>query len=169
MAINEQQWKHIRKFWGDSSHATLSPSIPYCALATVDEDGSPRMAPCSSLILGENQQGTYFNEFSRHMTRNLERNSRISVLLVNNRNWFWLKAVLLGKFDYAPGIRLVGRVGKKRTATLEEINSFKKPLKPLRIFKGYQPLWGAMKHVREIHFESFETVKCGSIRFLANI
>ncbi len=127
------------------------------------------MAPYSSLILGEEAQGFYFDEFSRHMSQNLERDQRICVLLLRNSKWFWMKAVLLGRFDHAPGIRLMGTVGKKREATSQEIGAFRKPLKKLRIFKGYQPLWGRMKRGREISFESFETVNCGPMQYLKTL
>jgi len=166
MQITERNWEQIRNFWGNVSHATASPNMPYCVFATVNEDGSPRVAPYSSLILNENRSGFYFDVFSEHLSRNLERDQRICVLLLKNEKWFWVKAVLFGRFDHAPGIRLMGTVGKKREATLQEINAFKRPLRKLKIFKGYQPLWGTMKHGREIYFESFETVKCGKMKYL---
>jgi hypothetical protein len=163
MTISDQQWHNIRKFFGNCTHATASPSIPYCAFATVNEDGSPRVAPYTSLILGENMQGFYFDELSQHISSNLERDQRICVLILPNNKWFWIKSVLFGRYDHPPGIRLMGKVGKKREATEKEINAFKKPLSPLKFFKGYEPIWGFMKHGREIYFDAFETVKCRTI------
>jgi uncharacterized pyridoxamine 5'-phosphate oxidase family protein len=167
--ITEKNWKQIREFWGTASHATASPNMPYCVFATVNEDGTPRIAPYSSLILGEKKNGFYFDEFSPHLSKNLDRNNKICILLLKNNRWFWVKAVLFGKFKHAPGIRLMGTVGEKREATLLELNTFKRPLNKLRFFKGYKPLWGVMKHGREIYFESFELVKCGSMEYLESI
>lgn len=85
------------------------------------------------------------------------------MLIVKNNKWFWIKTVILGRFDHPPGIRLMGKVGKKREATEQEINAFKKPLSPLKFFKGYEPIWGFMKYGREIYFDAFETVKCRTL------
>ncbi len=166
MRITEENWKRIRKFWGDAARVSASAKLPYCVFATVNEDGSPRLAPYGSLILQENKSGFYFDRFSRHTSQNLNRDQRICVLLLKTDKWFWMKALLLGRFDHAPGIRLMGTVGSKREADTEEISAFRKPLRRFRIFKGYQPLWGTVKHGREIHFESFETVNCGPMKYL---
>jgi uncharacterized protein len=163
MAISDQQWDNICKIFGNCTNATASPALPYCAFSTVNEDGSPRVAPYTSLILGENKQGFYFDELSHSTSSNLKRDQRICVLIVKNNKWFWIKTVVFGRFDHPPGIRLMGKVGKKREATKQEIDAFKKPLRPLKFFKGYGPIWGFMKHGREIHFDAFETVKCRTL------
>ncbi len=160
MAISDQHWSNILKFFGNYTHATASPALPYCAFSTVNEDGSPRVAPYTSLILGENMQGFYLDELSHHTSSNLERDQRICVLIVKNNKWFWIKTLIFGRFDHPPGIRLMGKVGKKREATELEIRAFKKPLRSLKFFKGYEPIWGFMKYGREIYFDAFETVKC---------
>jgi hypothetical protein len=169
MSIDEKQWEQIRRFWGDTSHVTASPNMPICIFATVDEDGSPRVAPYSSLILYDNKRGFYFDQFSHYLTKNLDRNRNVCILLLKNNKWFWIKTVLLGQFDHPPGIRLMGTVGKRREATTQEINAFKKPLRKMKLFKGYKPLWGVMQHGRDIFFDSFETVKCGPMKYVKNI
>ncbi len=169
MKISDQQWTNIRKFFGNCTAVNASPALPYCTFSTVNEDGSPRVAPYTSLILGENGQGFYFDELSHHISSNLERDQRICVLIVKNNKWFWIKTVLFGRFDHPPGIRLMGKVGKKREATNQEINAFKKPLRPLKFFKGYEPIWGFMKHGREIYFNAFETVKCRTLTEIESI
>jgi hypothetical protein len=58
----------------------------------------------------------------------------------------------------------MGTVGERREATKEELNAFKRPLNRLRFFKGYESIWGFMKIGREISFDSFETVKCHTLR-----
>jgi len=117
MAISDQEWNNIRKYFGNSTHATSSPVIPYCAFATVNEDGSPRIAPYTSLILGENKQGFYFDELSLQTTTNLERDKRICILIVKNNKWFWIKTVIFGRFMNPPGKRLICTVVKNTEAT----------------------------------------------------
>jgi hypothetical protein len=163
MAISQEQWENIVKFFGGSTHVTSSPVIPYCAFSTVDEDGSPRVAPYTSLVLGEHAQGFYFDELSHRTTANLERDPKICVLIVKRDKWFWIKAVLSGKYQHPPAIRLLGRAGQRREATEQEIKAYTHPVKSLKMFKGYQPMWGFMKHGRDIYFDDFETVKCGPI------
>jgi hypothetical protein len=63
----------------------------------------------------------------------------------------------------------MGTVGERRKATAQEMNAFKKPLWKLKLFKGYEPLWGVMKHGRDIFFESFETIKCGPMKYMQSI
>ena len=169
MSISAQQWNHILEFFGGCTHATSSPVIPYCAFATVDEDGSPRVAPYTSLVLGDTPQGFYFDELSRRTTANLERDQRVCVLIVKNAKWFWIRSVLTGAYEHAPGIRLMGRVGGKRDATAQEIDAYQKPLRRLRMFKGYGSMWGFMKRGRDIYFDGFETVKCGAMPELKSI
>jgi predicted pyridoxine 5'-phosphate oxidase superfamily flavin-nucleotide-binding protein len=102
MAINDQQWSNILKYFGNCTNATASPSLPYCAFSTVNEDGSPRVAPYTSLILGDNGQGFYFDELSQNTSSNLERDQRICVLIVKNNKWFWIKTVIFGRFAVVP-------------------------------------------------------------------
>jgi uncharacterized protein len=169
MTISDEEWSNILKFYGESTHATASPIIPYCALATVNEDGSPRVAPYTSMILKENKKGFYFDELSHRTSANLERDRRVCILIVKNKKWFWINTVMRGEFAHAPGIRLMGIVGKKREATAQEIADFKNPLKKLKLFKGYEPIWGFMKQGREIHFDAFEPVQCGAMAYLKSI
>ncbi len=161
MTISEQNWENIKRFFGDSSHVSASPIIPYCAFATVNKDGSARVAPYTSLILGENKQGIYFDQLSQLMSGNLERDQRICVLLVKRSIWFFIKSILLGRYDHPPGIRLMGTVSSKRKATIQEIDAYRKPIRFLKFFKGFRSSWGVMKYVREIHFDSYEKVECG--------
>ncbi len=169
MRITDNNWEQIQKFWGNSSRVTASPNMPYCIFATVNEDGSPRIAPYSSLILNKNKQGFFFDEFSQNLSKNLDREKKVCILLLKTSKWFWLKTVLFGRFDHAPGIRLMGVVGEKRKASMQEINAFRKPLKGLKIFKGYKPLWEIMTYVRDIYFESYEPVKCGQMKYIETI
>jgi hypothetical protein len=163
MEIQPEQWTRILKFFGQASHITASPrrSVPYCALATINQDGSPRVTPVSSLVLGEDRTGFYFEEFSTSMSGNLDRDHRICVLVVTNKNSFWKGALFRGRMSGPPAVRLWGEVGPRREATAEEIEAYRHPIKAFRFFKGYKNLWGVMKHGREIRFHDFEPVNCG--------
>lgn len=169
--ITDGQWSKILEFFADSSHVTASlrRSTPYCALATINADGSPRVTPISSLILGPDKNGFYCEEFSRHMAGNLERDPRVCLLVVNNRLWFWKKAVMLGRFTSPPAVRLFGRAGPRRAASEQELATFRRPLRPFRVFRGYKYMWGQMKHGRELSFHGFETVECGPMKTLQAI
>ncbi|MFZ5868353.1 MAG: pyridoxamine 5'-phosphate oxidase family protein [Thermodesulfobacteriota bacterium] len=168
MEISAAQWKRIRELFGDASHisASMGRSVPYCTLATVNENGSPHVMPISSLILGENKKGFYFEEFSVNTTQNLGRDHRVCVLVVNNSISFWIKSLLFGRLASPPAIRLRGTVGERREAYPHEIEAFRKSILRLRVFRGYKPLWGMMKHGREVYFDSFEPVNCGPMKQL---
>ena len=171
MEISSEQWNHICRFFRSSSHvmASMKRSIPYCAISTVNSDGFPRVAPISSLLLGENKQGFYFEEFISTTARNLERDQRVCVLIVNNNMWFWMKTIVFGRLDEPPGIRLFGIVGEKREAQPNEIETLRKSTRPFKLLKGYRSLWGTMTHGREIYFDSFEPVHCGPMVLLKSI
>jgi general stress protein 26 len=87
MTISDKEWKNILKYYGNSTRVTSSPVISYCAFATVDGDGAPRVAPYTSLILKNNKQGFYFDEQSRMTSANLERDTRVCILIVKNNTW----------------------------------------------------------------------------------
>lgn len=171
MEIENGHWKQIKSFFKRSSHVSSAPyrSVPYCSIASINEDGSARITPISSLILGSAKKGFYFEAFSKKMSQNLSRNKRVCVLVVNNNMLYWVRSVLLGRFNAPPAIRLMGTVGEKREATPEEIRAFRRPIWPFKLFKGYNLMWGVMKSGREIHFDSFETVDCGSMKQLKAI
>lgn len=166
MEIKPDQWARIIGHFGNASHITASPgrSVPYCAMGTVNEDGSPRVTPISSLVLGEDRNGFYFEEFSINMSRNLERDPRVCVLVVVNKNSFWKKTLLLGRMSGPPAVRLFGTVGPKREANDQEIRAYRHPIRAFKFFKGYKHLWGVMAHGREIRFHAFEPVNCGPMR-----
>ena len=171
MEISSEQWRRIRSFFGSSSHvmASMKRSVPYCAVSTLNDDGSPRIAPISSLLLGENKQGFYFEEFISATAKNLERDQRVCVLILNNSMWFWMKTIIFGRLAGPPAVRLFGIVGQKREAQPYEIAALRRSIKPFKIFKGYRYLWGAITHGREIHFHSFEPVHCGPMIQLRSI
>ena len=153
-----RHWNKIRKVFEDSFKSSFHYSI-----ATVNEDGSPHVTPIGSLFLGDDQKGFYFEEYVSALAKNLRHNKRVCVLAVNSSKFSLLKTLLLGKMTTPPGVRLMGTVSEKREATPEEFALFKKRFGKYRMFKGYDKLWGKLRHVREIHFDAFEPVRIGTM------
>ena len=153
-----KHWKMIQMVFQES----LGSSLHY-AIATVDEDGSPRIAPIGALFLREDKTGFYFDEFPVTMSRNLERNPRVCILAVNSNPAFWQKSLLAGKFETPPAVRLMGSVEKKRDATEEEIAMWQNHVKIARGTKGHDLMWKNMRRVRDIHFDAFEPVLLGEM------
>jgi hypothetical protein len=151
-------WKTIQMVFQESRDSSL-----HYALATVNEDGSPRVTPIGALFLREDKTGFYFEEFPVHMSKNLERNPRVCILAVNSNPTFWLTSLVDGKFETPPAVRLMGSVGKKREGTIEEIAMWQDHVKPAHGTKGYDILWKHMRMVRDIQFDAFEPVSCGEM------
>ena len=84
---------------------------------------------------------------------------------MNSGKIFWLKSLFKNKFDRPVGLKLAGTVGNKRRALKEEIESVRKHIKPLRIFKGYHTLWGGLEYVREIKFVEYYPINVGDMTF----
>ncbi len=122
----------------------------FCAMTTVNPDGSPHVTPIGSLFLHAPGQAYYFEKFPKVMRRNLERDQRICVLAVRRGFWSFMASLFRGRFDTAPGVRLMGRAGEPRPATEEEERRWRERIKGLRWLKGYDLLWGEMAHVRDI-------------------
>jgi hypothetical protein len=153
-----KHWKTIQTVFQESRGSST-----HYAVATVDEDGSPRITPIGALFLREDKTGFYFDEFPVHMSRNIERNPRVCILAVNSNLTFWQKSLLAGKFEAPPAVRLMGSVGKKREATEEEIAMWQNHVKLARGTKGYDLMWKNMRMVRDIHFDSFNPVLLGEM------
>ncbi|QLA17783.1 pyridoxamine 5'-phosphate oxidase family protein [Desulfolutivibrio sulfoxidireducens] len=133
----------------------------FCAMATVNPDGSPHVTPIGSLFLHSPGKAYYFEKFPKKMRRNLDQDQRICVLAVHGGFWCSMASLFRGRFDTAPGVRLMGRAGEQRPATEEEERRWRERIKVFRWLKGYDLLWGEMTHVRDICFDSFEPVSVG--------
>lgn len=156
MQITDAHWNQIRRLFSN----TFKTSFHY-AFATVGEDGSPHVTPIGSLVLGEKGKGYYFEEYPVVMPRNFRKNKRVSVLAVQSSKWLLLKALLFGKFSVPFAVRLNGTVGERREATQRERDVFRQRLKRYHVFRGYNLLWGKLKYVRDVTFDSFEPVHAG--------
>jgi hypothetical protein len=156
MEINGH-WKEIRRVFGKA--------MGNYAIATVNEDGSPHVSPIGSVILRDNMTGFFFEEYPRNLPRNLESNNRVCILAVNFSKLFWVRSFLLGRYPTPVAVRIMGRTSERREATEQEIAQFRSIpwvwlFRTLRL-KGYERGWKPLRHVRDIHFDSFEPVHAG--------
>ena len=152
----EAHWKLIRR---TVNHALKTNR--FCAVATINADGSPRISPIGSLFLGETGKGIYFERFPKEMRENLERDQRICVLAVSGGFGYWCRALFRGRFDSPPGLRLMGRAGVRRPATPKEMEQWQQRVRPFRRFKGYRLLWTDMRFVRDVTFDNFDPLRLG--------
>jgi uncharacterized protein len=158
--ISESDWAKISQVFGRGFSSCM-----HFALATVNEDGSPHVAPIGSLFLRETPSGFYFDEFTVATRKNLSHNPRVCILAVNADKTFWGKALLQGRFDFPPAIRLLGTAGELREAKPEEVAVWQKRIAFARLLKGYELLWGHMSLVHDVQFDSFEPVDMGRMTF----
>ncbi len=149
----QEHWPEIKSVFQNAQTTSR-----HCAIATVNEDGSPHITPIGSLFLRDNCTGYFFEEYSQKMADNFKSNNRICILAINSGIRYWYQSIFLGRFPSPPGVRLNGTVGQRRKGTEEEIASFQKRVRFARNLKGYKLIWKNMKHVREISFHSFEPV-----------
>jgi len=156
VAITNEQWEIIRKLFAK----TFFTSFHY-AVATVNADGTPHVAPIGSLILRENGRGFFFEEYLGATARNFQADKRICVLAVHTSRLMFMKSLFLGRFTAPPAIRLTGTVGEKREATPEEIGLFRRRVGQFRFLKGYGLLWGRLRFVREVTFDAALPVNAG--------
>ena len=151
-------WHEIRQVCNDAFRSSLHYSI-----ASVTEDGTPHVTPIGSLLLCEPGHAIYFEEFTRHMPHNFSHNAKVCVLAVNSGRWFWLKALLRGRFSDPPAIRLHGTVGAPRAATPEEADLWGRRVRRFRRTRGYAIMWAHMTTVRDIHFSKVEGIHIGAM------
>ncbi len=74
-----------------------------------------------------------------------------------------LKSFFKGRITAHPGVRLMGTGGERREATKQELEQFHKRFRMFRPFKGYNLIWGNLRYVREIRFDSYEPVRIGAL------
>jgi uncharacterized protein len=151
-------WKTIQTLFQESQRSSM-----HFAVATVNQDGSPNVAPIGALFLRDDKSGFYFDEFTVNMSRNIERNPRVCILAVNSDPSFWQKSLFVGRFTSPPAVRLMGSVGEKREGTEEEIAMWQNHVKAAQGTKGYDLTWKNMRMVRDINFDSFDPVPFGEM------
>lgn len=154
----EANWPWITAFFKKSILTSR-----FYTFATVNPDGSAHAAPYASLVLNPDCTGYYSDCYPNLMSQNLIADPRICILAVHLGFRQWLKALILGRFDGWPGIRLYGTVGPNRQAAPGEIERWRKRVKRYKGLKGYDLLWKNIHTVRDIHFERFEPVRLGAM------
>lgn len=148
----EISWDEVKTLFGKVHHASI---------ATVDEDGAPRVSPIGSVLFADEGQGYYFEKFPKMMRSNLDRDSRMCIMAVQPGFGFWMKALWKGQFACQPALRLVCEAGVRRTATQEEKDAWLYKVRPFRFFKGHHLLWKDMSEVREFQVLRIEPVELG--------
>lgn len=151
----EEAWPEIR--------GVASRSLAF-AFATVDADGTPRVTPVGSVYLHRDQPtGYYLEHFTSGLRRNLERDGRFSLLLLDPGPVFWLRSLWLGRFERPPSVRLLGRAGPRRPSSDEERERWLRRVRLTERLPGHRILWQHMPCTRELVFERFEPVRLGAM------
>lgn len=162
-----RHWKTIQDLFEKAFKTSL-----YYSIATVDEDGSPRVSPIGGLMLNDDRTGCFIEAHAGNLLKNLRRNPTFCIMAVNSTPKFWLKSIVAGRFTSPPGVRLMGTVIRRREATKDDIDKFLGRVKslrcyfkliPLRKLKGYRLLWGNVKYVWEFELTSAEPLKLGTM------
>lgn len=149
----QDDWSEIRRVFARSFYASI---------ATVDAQGLPHVSPIGSLILHrEPGRGFWFERFTIHLPRNLDREAHLCAMAVDTRLTLWGKALLRGAFPSAPGMRLAGKSGERRSATERELELFRRRVRPVRWTRGYKLLWDGLAAGREVTFDRVLPIRLG--------
>ncbi len=149
-----REWPAIR---------ALFKRTTFAAIATVSEDGAPRVTPVGSVSLHPTEpRGYYHPLFVKTLRKNLRRDGRFEMLVVDVGPTTWLKALARGRFADLVAARLVGRVdGPPRPITEEEDARWRRKMRPVRWTKGYDLLWSNVPMSQDLVFEAYRPVRLG--------
>jgi hypothetical protein len=151
-------WKNIRKLF-----AQVFRSTQHYTIATITPEGLPHITPIGSVILREPGHAIYFEEFARNLPRNLEQNPHVCILAVRTGYFYWLTALLRGRFEEPPAVRLHGIVGPAREATKEELALWWHRVRRVKRTKGYAILWKNMRTVRDVRISKADCIQLGAM------
>ncbi len=158
-AITTDNWQAIRQHFRRSFLTNVHTSI-----ASVGADGQPVVTSIGSLGLRkESGRGFYFEMYTGSLPKNAQTNPRVCVMAVNSSKWFWLKALLSGRFSSTPMVKLYGELGERRQMNPPEIERFQRLMRFALKTPGGKKLWSHAEFVREIRFDTFETAKLGEM------
>jgi len=135
----------------------------YCSIASIDEDGHPRVTPIGSVYLDHSGKGFFLEKFTSGLPLNIDRGSSICLMAVDTRIGLWLSALIKGRFKSPPAIRLRGIAGPRRDASEEERTFFLKKVKKLRWTRGYRKLWSNFSYARDLDFSEQIPVRLGGM------
>lgn len=151
-----EHWNRIKQVCRDA----FGSSFHY-SLASVSADGSPHVTPIGSLILTSPGRAIYFEEFTRGMPANFAHSDKVCVLAVNSGLWFWLTALIRGRFAAPPALRLHGTVGAPRPASARERELWLKRVRRMRRTRGHALIWEGMGTVRDLSFSRVDDIHIG--------
>ena len=157
MDINTD-WQAIRNHFNKSFRANF-----YFSIASVDEKGQPTVTPIGSLFLNDNQTGFYFEKYPTRLPKHAEVNKSICVLAVDSSTMFWLRSLFRGRFNRYPAIKLYGELGIRREASEKETKRLNRRMSATKGLRGNTYMWGEMKYVREVTFNSAEKINLGKM------
>jgi uncharacterized pyridoxamine 5'-phosphate oxidase family protein len=152
-------WEKIKKDFSGCRQTTMG----VVQIASVDQNGVPNMTPIGSLFLTGECQGFFCNRFPENLNKNIESNDRVCIIAMNTSKWFWLKSLFNGRFSTCPGIKLFGRISRRRPILEHEKTRWEKQIRPFRFLKGYDRLWKNMQYVSDIRFDAYEYLKAGEM------
>jgi hypothetical protein len=138
-----ETWQQVRA----TMDRSLSSSL-HCAVASIGPDGQPHVSPIGSVMLTGPGQGVYLHAYSVELDRNLDRDPRLTVMAVDSGRRTWYRALIRGRFDAPPGLRLIGTAGPARPPNDEERARFRRRVGPARRTRGGNRLWGHDEHFR---------------------
>lgn len=124
------------------------PASHFYTFATIGPDGTPHTAPYASLVLNQDCTGYYSDCFPNQLSYNLNKDQRICIMAVRLGFWYWIKALVSGRFEGWPGVRLYGSVDKLRKARPGEIDRWRKKVNRYKYFKGYDLLWKDVESIQ---------------------
>jgi len=136
---------------------------PYCSIASIDEDGRPRVTPIGSVYLDPSGKGFFLERFTSGLPLNIDRGSPICLMAVDARPSFWLGALISGRFKRPPAIRLRGTAGPRRDATEEERNFFSRRVSKLRWTRGHRQLWSDFRYARSLDLSEQTPIRLGTM------
>lgn len=118
----------------------------HCAVASIAPDGRPHVTPIGSIMLTAPGCGVYLDVVNVDLGRNLDRDSRVTIMAVDSRRRAWLTSLIRARFDSPPALRLVGTAGPARPLTDQEGDRFRRRVRLALRTKGGQQLWGRDGH-----------------------
>lgn len=159
---SDEEWSKVRAV----CRAGFLSSFHY-AVATVDAQGRPHVSPIGSVKLNRDRTGFFFEIFAQRTSRNLDTNPALTILAVNSGRVFWLRSLWKGQFLQPPGTRLLATAGPSREAKPEEIQWWRKVVRPARFLKGHDLLWGddllAHTRVRDFTVHEAQPLRLGAM------
>jgi hypothetical protein len=150
----QEKWPEIQKTFR---------SAKTILIASVSPDGFPHVTPISSVHLRDDCTAYYLECFPEGLRRNLEQCDRVEVIALRGGPAFWLRALVKGRFDSLPAIRLRGHAEARRPATQEEQDIWQRKVHAMRWTKGHALLWRHMTQARDIRFDTCDPIRLGAM------